>query len=70
MPALLLLPALHMLGLSSTSVVGRNVSVMIPTPFASAHNSYLSTYCEMGVEVRSHRPLLRLIRNAVSHCLT
>ncbi len=45
-------PALSMFGYSALELRGTNVSAIIPEPFASAHNGYITKYMQTGQGVR------------------
>ena len=44
-------PVLRMVGYSKAELIGQRVDVLIPEPFASAHQGYLERFADTGVEV-------------------
>jgi two-component system sensor kinase FixL len=44
--------AMRMFGYAKREIVGRNISVVVPEPMCSAHDSYLRNYVTSGTEVR------------------
>jgi PAS domain S-box-containing protein len=44
--------ALSMFGYSRRVFVGKDISVIMPRPFATVHASYLQRYLETGISVR------------------
>lgn len=43
---------MRMFGYAKREIVGRNISVVVPEPMCSAHDSYLRNYVTSGTEVR------------------
>jgi hypothetical protein len=44
--------ALNIFGCSKRSIIGKDLSMIIPRPFASMHNRYLHNFLETGQTVR------------------
>jgi PAS domain S-box-containing protein len=42
---------MRMFGYSKSEIVGQNVSVIVPQPLSSAHDTYLRNYINTGIEV-------------------
>lgn len=55
--------ALRMFGTAKRDFIGQDVSILVPTPFAFAHNSYFSSFMASGACVR------RLHFFTYAHCL-